>query len=113
MKNILSDNNNRKRQAKARGIDYTLMPLTLNKIYNQSRCYYLNIPLNVKADRFKGLTKLTLDRKDPYQGYNKDNVVASSHMANQLKNLIECGLITADDIIECGRRFKDALNTNI
>lgn len=109
MKNILAENNNRKNQANSRGIKYNLMPLTLDKLYNQQRCFYLNIPLNVKADRFRFFTRLTLDRKNPDKGYTKSNVVASSHMANQLKNLIECGLITPDDVIECGKRFKDAL----
>ena len=110
MKNILAQNNNRKKQAYKRGISYTLMPLTLDKLYREQRCFYLNIPLNVKAERFKSITKLTLDRKDPDKGYTKSNVVSSSHIANQLKNLIESGLITADDVIECGKRFKKALS---
>ena len=110
MTNILADNINRKKQAAKRGLEYTLMPLTLDKLYRQERCFYLNIPLNVKADRFKAYTKLTLDRKDPDKGYTKDNVVTSSHIANLLKNLIESGLITPNDIIECGNRFKKALN---
>ncbi len=107
MRNFLAENKNRKQNAKKRGLEYTLKPLSLIKIYNQQRCYYLNVPLNVKSEKFSFFTKLTLDRKDSKKGYIKDNVVACSHMANQLKNLIESGLITTNDIIECGKRMKE------
>lgn len=103
-------NNSRRSQAKKRGIEYTLMPLTLRKIYHQQRCFYLNVPLNVKYERFAKPTKLTLDRVNSLKGYTKENVVACSSFANQLKNMIESGLITPDDVIECGKRFRDLMN---
>jgi hypothetical protein len=109
MKNILAENNNRAKQARQRGIEYSLMPLTLDKLYKEERCFYLNVPLNVKNKMHKDLTKLSLDRINCDGGYTKDNVVACSWIANQLKNLIECGLITPIDVIECGKRFKLAM----
>lgn len=100
-------NYQRKRQAKKRGIEYTLTPLCLMKLANQVRCYYLNMPLNVINKRISRHTKFTIDRKNPLKGYTKDNVVAASDIANQLKSLIEFGLITADDIIEFGKKLKE------
>ena len=109
MVDIVNEIKQRKQSAKQRGLKFSLMPLTLLSLKTKQRCYYLNIPLNVKNDRYKGLTKLTLDRKDPNLGYTKDNVVACSNVANRLKNLIESGLITPDDVIECGKKFKKEL----
>lgn len=111
MQDLFQETINRKKSAKKRGIEYNIMPLTLSKLKNESRCYYLNVALNVKNVRFKRNTKFTIDRKNPDNGYVKGNVVACSDIANQLKNLVESGLITCDDIIECGRKIKQALNS--
>lgn len=107
--NFYNLNKQRKGQAEKRGIEYTLHPLTLQSLYQRPRCYYLNMPLNVKAEWFRKSTALTLDRKDCSKGYTKENVVACSWFANQLKNLVESGLITPEDIIECGKRIKEEL----
>ena len=82
MKDILKDNKNRKRNAVQRGLEYRLHHLTLNKLYNIERCYYLNLPLNVKIERFAKDTKLTLDRKNPKHGYTKHNchILTDTHI---------------------------------
>lgn len=109
MKDIKSAINQRRKGAKGRGISYEIPDITAFSIYNSNRCHYLNLCLNVKNVKIKNLTKLTFDRKDPDKGYVKGNVVACSNIANQLKNLVESGLITAEDIINCGKKIKQAL----
>lgn len=105
-KNFKKDNLNRAKQAQERGITYSLKPLSLRNIYRAKRCHYLNIVLNVRSEKFKSHTRTTVDRVNSSRGYIKGNVVAASNIANQLKGLVESGLICPDDIINMGKKLK-------
>jgi outer membrane protein assembly factor BamA len=104
--NLKNNYNNRKKNAVSRGLEFTINALTLSSILRANRCQYLNVPLNVKRVQFKGLTKVTVDRIDSSLGYVNGNCCAASNIANQLKNLVESGLIVPQDIINFGHKLK-------
>lgn len=105
MNALIKNYKNRRKNATSRGMAFTIKPVTLFNMLNAKRCRYLNTPLNVKSRHFRGLTKVTIDRIDSNKGYVPGNVCASSNIANQLKNMVESGLITPEDIINFGQKL--------
>ena len=105
-KSIIQQHKKRKANATKRGVDFTIDTDQLKSILETSRCYYINTPLNVRSNHFKGITGVTIDRIDNNKGYIPGNVCASSNIANQMKNMCESGLIVPEDIINFGKKLK-------
>lgn len=78
------------KHAEKKGIPFELGLMSVRNIVRAKRCYYTGVALTW-TDREKGVraTDRTIDRIDNSKGYVKGNVVACSHLANQLKSHIE------------------------
>ena len=80
------------KNALKRGIDFELTLADMKRILKKKKCYFTGI--DIVLEPYKGeppYNYLTLDRVDPDQGYTKENTVACSHAANQLKSTLERG----------------------
>lgn len=85
------------KNAKDRGIDFTLSFRSMKNLLEAKKCYYTGITLTFpdsSEDKSLKATDLTIDRIDSSKGYVSGNVVACSHAFNQLKSQFEgAGLI--------------------
>jgi hypothetical protein len=69
--------------ANRRGKDFDLSLNCIRELLDTETCFYTGVYLNKKkGDNFQR----TIDRVDNTKGYVKGNVVACSHLANQIKN---------------------------
>ena len=64
-----------------RGIGFLLSFSEFKRLKNKKRCAYTGVKFEEE-----GQNKLTLDRIDSSLPYTKDNTVACTHAANQIKN---------------------------
>lgn len=71
--------------AKKRGIKFDLTLQDVKRILKTKKCYYTHVEL---VDSFGHPHHLTFDRIDSSKGYTKENTVACSDKANQLKNYL-------------------------
>jgi hypothetical protein len=80
--------------AKDRGITFKLSLLSFSNLMKAKRCAYTHIlltePVSVKSGQKAPVrgTDRTLERIDNSKGYEKGNVIAVCHGANELKNLV-------------------------
>lgn len=85
--------------ARDRGIEFELSHSDVRRLLSRKTCAYTGVTLTrgIKLDSNKPHIKQlptarTIDRIDATKGYVKGNVVAVSHLANQMKNsLLEWG----------------------
>jgi hypothetical protein len=71
--------------AEQRGHDFSLTLVDMRRLMNTKRCYFTAVELTHESDT---PNKLTFDRIDNSVGYHKGNVVACSHKANQIKEML-------------------------
>lgn len=85
---------NKSQSSKDRKISFTLSLLSFSNLMKAKRCAYTNILLTepIKGKRGQTVhprgTDRTLERVDNTKGYEKGNVVAVCHAANELKNIV-------------------------
>lgn len=98
--------------AKSRKLDFNLGLTDVKRLLSRKRCAYTGMVLT-KAEPNQKLKRSdrTIDRIDSTKGYVKGNVIAVSHLANQLKNhLFELeGSPLSADLKEV-RKFVNALD---
>ena len=82
---------NKASNARQAGHAFNLSFTSFKNMMKAKRCYYLGIELTDSFTCEIGPTDRTIDRIDSSKGYVSGNVVACSHMANQIKGTIECG----------------------
>ena len=79
--------------ATRRSHDFTLTFAQYKKIMSRKTCFYTGVAFAKPVVYTKGdkvpPNAITIDRKDPAIGYVFSNCVASTHLANQTKNLFE------------------------
>lgn len=76
---------NKHRNAKERGIEFTLTLADMRKLLKKKTCHYTGEKLNfLHGDR----NKLSLDRVDSSKGYTKENTVACATWVNHWKNAV-------------------------
>lgn len=76
---------NKHRNAKERGIEFTLTLADMRKLLKKKTCHYTGEKLNfLHGDR----NKLSLDRVDSSKGYTKENTVACTTWVNHWKNAV-------------------------
>ena len=71
------------RSAKKRNLDFNLSDEDVEELLKRKTCYYTGARFTSSSDYCR-----TVDRIDNKKGYVKGNVVACTHGANQLKNLL-------------------------
>lgn len=76
-----------KDRARQRGVEFSLDVSDIEDLLKERQCYYTGSTLSDSTKRFNP-AKRTIDRVDSKGGYTRDNVVASTWSANQLKNMI-------------------------
>lgn len=74
---------------KSRGIEWKLTFVSLKNLMKAKKCFYTGIELTIPAKEGIRPTDFSIDRIDSTKPYEKGNVVACSHAANQLKAYIE------------------------
>ncbi len=80
------------KNAKDRGIEFSLSFRSMKNLLEAKKCYYTGITLTFpdnSEDRSLKATDLTIDRIDSSKGYVSGNVVACSNAFNQLKSQFE------------------------
>ena len=95
-----------------RGLDYKLLPMDIEQLYNEQRgrCYYSGIPLElIRVNEDKGSAGnpylLSVDRKDSTKGYTKDNVVLCTYICNAGK-----GTLSEDEFFKLvGKIYRNML----
>ena len=99
---------NLKRSASRRQKDFDLKLADIRRLVTRKTCYYTGVSIGIYEDQHPN--QLTIDRLDPEKGYDKGNVVACSHTANQFKNKIEHdfhGVLTREQVFKVvGKMFK-------
>lgn len=79
--------------ANQRNIKFELSLVSFRNLMKAKKCYYTGIPLVIGSSEIKQGNVpdnyLTLERVDPNKGYVSGNVRAVSHIANQLKAIVE------------------------
>lgn len=75
---------NKARNAKSRGIEFTLTLADMRKLLKTKKCFYTGQPL-VFGEVPNGFT---IDRVDNTIGYTKENSVACAHWVNAWKNSV-------------------------
>lgn len=73
--------------SKDRGIEMTLGINDMSRLLKRKKCAYTGRVL-INNIHFEDPSKRTLDRVDNSLGYTKENTVACSYSANQLKNAL-------------------------
>lgn len=76
---------NLKKSAESRGKEFNLNLGDVRKLLKRKRCAYTGVPLTHVEGKD---TDISVDRVNASGGYVKDNVVACSHFANQLKSVL-------------------------
>lgn len=71
------------RSATKRNKDFNLSYADVRKLMDRKTCFYTGVKFNEDEEH---PYYRTIDRIDPNKGYVKDNVVACSMLANQIKN---------------------------
>lgn len=79
----------KEQNARQRGIEFTLSFQSMKNLLKAKKCYYTGLPLTKPDGDKTRASDLTIDRIDATKGYCKNNVVACSHAANQLKSQFE------------------------
>lgn len=76
-----------------RGVKFELSLISFRNLLKAKKCYYTGIPLVIGGSEIDDNNVpdnyLTLERVDPNKGYISGNVRAVSHIANQLKSVVE------------------------
>ena len=72
-----------KESATRRGKDFTISLSDVRTLLKKKTCYYTGLPFTDEVNYSR-----TVDRIDVNKGYIKGNVVACTHIANQLKEML-------------------------
>lgn len=77
-----------KDRASAKGIPFTISKEDLLELWNNQRglCNISKIPMTFELDKGRVFTNISLDQKNPGQGYTKDNIQLVCSAVNQLKS---------------------------
>lgn len=90
-----------------RGVDFTLSFNQYKKLLLTKTCFYTGVTLTTSTESGTIANDArTLDRIDPNEGYTPKNTVACSHLANRIKNSLECLPESREDITQS---FTDAI----
>lgn len=83
--------------ARRRGIEFNMTFQAMKNICRAKRCYYTGLPLTKPRSNGEPLraTDMTIERIDASKPYEKGNVVAVCHAANQLKSHADAGGLSA------------------
>lgn len=76
------------RSANDRGKDFSLTLTDLRKLMKQKHCAYTGVAMIDVSDNSCPDNQRTIDRINPLVGYTKENTVAASYRANQLKETL-------------------------
>lgn len=97
---------NKINDAKTRNIPFSLTFTQVKNMLRAKKCQLTGIDLThtgaLNGIATQRLTDVTIDRIDNSKGYEKGNVLAASHMANQIKNGFE---------MKCGKRAIITIHT--
>lgn len=107
---------NKYKNAKDRGIEFTLSFRAMKNLLSATKCYYTGLLLTNPEGPEEAKLKpsdLTIDRIDCKVGYVSGNVVACSNAANQLKSQFEqagiAGLKAGENVFKKSiKRIKQA-----
>jgi hypothetical protein len=76
--------------ARSRGLDFRLNLVSFRNLLRTVKCPYTGVALTVPRPGKPSLhSDITIDRIDNSKGYVKNNVMAISYQANNLKSLFE------------------------
>ena len=81
---VISKKSNLKGSANRRNLEFNLSDEDVKKLLERKTCYYTGARFSSKSKKYLK----TIDRIDNSKGYIKGNVVACTHAANTLKNIL-------------------------
>ena len=90
------------RDAKDRGIEFSLSFQAMKNILSAKKCYYTGIPLTTSEGSVQKASDLTIERVDPSKGYVVGNCVAACYAANNIKSQLESAGLTG---LKAGRNI--------